>query len=132
MNQGKLDQLVKQEIARLNTDTLRINELKWMGMGKFHSDDYYIYFCGQESSRRNGEALISHVQLFVTSWTATCQSSLSITNSRSLLKLMSIKSVMPSNHPLLCRPLLQNAFLGFQQGLCPCPQAAHCPKPSSW
>ena len=49
---------------------------------------------------------LSHVQLFVTSWTAACQASLSITNSWSLLKLMSIETVMPSNHPILCRPLL--------------------------
>ena len=50
--------------------------------------------------------LLSHVRLFVTIWTAACQASLSITNSRSLLKLMSIESVMPSNHLILCRPLL--------------------------
>ena len=50
--------------------------------------------------------LLSHVQLFVTPWTAACQASLSITNSQSLLKLMSMESVMPSNHLILCRPLL--------------------------
>ena len=50
--------------------------------------------------------LLSHVQLFATPWTAVCQASLSITNSRSLLKLMSIPSVMPSNHLILCHPLL--------------------------
>ena len=50
--------------------------------------------------------LLSHVQLFVTPWTAACQASLSITNSWSLLKLMSIESVMPSNHLIFCRPLL--------------------------
>ena len=50
--------------------------------------------------------LLSRVQLFATSWTAACQASLSITNPQSLLKLMSIKSVMPSNHLILCRPLL--------------------------
>ena len=49
---------------------------------------------------------LSHVQLLVTPWTAACQASLSITNTRSLLKLMSIKSVMPSSHLILCRPLL--------------------------
>ena len=49
---------------------------------------------------------LSHVRLFVTPWTAACQASLSITNSRSLLKLMSIESVMPSNHLILCHPLL--------------------------
>ena len=57
MNQGKLD-VIKQEMARVNTDILGISELKWMGMGKFNSDDHYIYYCGQESLRRNGVALI--------------------------------------------------------------------------
>ena len=56
-NQGKLD-VVKQEIARVNIDILGISELKWMGMGKFNSDDHYIYYHGQESLRRNGVALI--------------------------------------------------------------------------
>ena len=56
MNQGKLE-VVKQEMARVNVDILRINELKWTGMGEFNSDDHYIY-CGQESLRRNGVAII--------------------------------------------------------------------------
>ena len=53
MNQGTLD-VIKQEMARVNTDILGISELTWMGMGKFNSDDYYIYYCGQEFFRRNG------------------------------------------------------------------------------
>ena len=57
MNQGK-SEVVKQEIERLNIDILEISELKWTGMGKFTSDDHYIYYCGQESLRRNGVALI--------------------------------------------------------------------------
>ena len=57
MNQGKLD-MVKQEMARGNIDILGISELKWTGMGEFDSGDHYIYYCGQESLRRNGEALI--------------------------------------------------------------------------
>ena len=57
MNQGKLE-VVKQEIARENIDVLGIHELKWTGMGEFNSDDHYIYYCGQESLRRNGVALI--------------------------------------------------------------------------
>ena len=57
MNQGKLE-VVKQEMARVNIDIFRISELKWMGMGKFNSDDRYIYYRGQESLRRNGVALI--------------------------------------------------------------------------
>ena len=57
MNQGKLD-MVKQEMARVNTDVLGISELKWMGLGEFNSDDHYIYYCGKESLRRNGIAII--------------------------------------------------------------------------
>ena len=57
MNQGKLE-VVKQEMARMNTDILAISELKWTGTGKFNSNDHYIYYCGQESLRRNGVALI--------------------------------------------------------------------------
>ena len=81
MNQGKLA-VVKQEMERLNFDILGISELKWTGMGEFNSDDHYIYYCGQESLRRNGVAImvnkslkciqfssvqsLSRVQLFVT------------------------------------------------------------------
>ena len=53
MNQGKLE-VVKQEMARVNVNILGISELKWTGMGEFNSDDHYIYYCGQESLRRNG------------------------------------------------------------------------------
>ena len=56
MNQGKLE-VVKQEMARVNVDILGINKLKWTGMGEFNSDDHYIYYCGQESLRRNGVAI---------------------------------------------------------------------------
>ena len=57
MNQGKL-KVVKQEMARVNINILGINELKWAGMGEFNTDDHYIYYCGQESLRRNGVAII--------------------------------------------------------------------------
>ena len=57
MNQGKLE-VVKQEMARVNTDILGISELKCTGMGDFNSDDHYIYYCGQDSLRRNGVAII--------------------------------------------------------------------------
>ena len=53
MNLGKLE-VVKQGMARVNVDILGISELKWTGMGEFNSDDHYIYYCGQESLRRNG------------------------------------------------------------------------------
>ena len=57
MNQGKLE-VVKQEMARVNIDILGTSELKWTGMGEFNSDDHYIYYCGQESLRRNGVAIM--------------------------------------------------------------------------
>jgi len=57
MNQGKLE-VVKQEVARVNIDILGISELKWTEMGEFNSDDHYIYYCGQESLRRNGVAIM--------------------------------------------------------------------------
>ena len=57
MNQGKLE-VIKQEMARVNSDILGISELKWTGMGEFNSDVHYIYYCGQESLRRKGVAII--------------------------------------------------------------------------
>ena len=57
INQGKLE-VVKQEMARVNINILGISELKWTGMGEFNSDDHCVYYCGQESLRRNGVALI--------------------------------------------------------------------------
>ena len=57
MNQGKLE-VVKQEMARVNINILGISELKWTEMGEFNPDDHYIYYCGQESLRRNGVAII--------------------------------------------------------------------------
>ena len=57
MNQGKLE-VIKQEMARVNIDILGISILKWTGMGKFNSDDHYVYYCGQESLRINVVAII--------------------------------------------------------------------------
>ena len=57
MNQGKL-KVVKQEMARVNINILEIRKLKWTGTGEFNSDDHYIYYCGQESLRRNGVAIM--------------------------------------------------------------------------
>ena len=57
MNQGKLE-VVKQEMKRVNTDILGVSELKWTRMGEFNLDDHYIYYCGQESLRRNGVAIM--------------------------------------------------------------------------
>ena len=63
MKQGKL-KVVKQEMARVNIDILGISELKWTGMAEFNSDDHYIYYCGQESLRRNGVALIVNKRIW--------------------------------------------------------------------
>ena len=57
MNQGKLE-VIKQQMARMNVNILKIVELKWTGLGEFNSDDHYIYYCGQESLRRNEAAII--------------------------------------------------------------------------
>ena len=67
MNQGKLE-VVKQEMARVNVEILGISELKWTGMGEFKSDDHYIYYCGQESLRRNGVAIIVNKSLKRITW----------------------------------------------------------------
>ena len=66
MNQGKLE--VVKQMARVNIDILGISELKWTGMGEFNSDDHYIYYCGQESLRRNGIALIVHKSPKCSTW----------------------------------------------------------------
>ena len=63
MNQGKLD-MVKQEMVRININILGISELKWTGMTDFNSDDHYIYYCGQESHRKNGVAFIINKRVF--------------------------------------------------------------------
>ena len=67
MNQGKLE-VVKQEMARVNVDILGISELKWSGMGELNSDDHYIYYCGQESLRRNGVAIIANKSPKCSTW----------------------------------------------------------------
>ena len=67
MNQGKLD-MVKQEMARVNNSILGISELKWTRMGKFTSGDHYIYYCRQESLRRNGVALIVNKSPKCSAW----------------------------------------------------------------
>ena len=67
MNEGKLE-VVKREMARVNINILGISELKWTGMGEFNSDDYCIYYCGQEFLRRNGVALIVNKSLKYSTW----------------------------------------------------------------
>ena len=67
MNQGKLE-VVKQEMTRVNIDILGISELKWTGMGEFNSDDHYIYYCRQESLRKNGVAIMVNKSLKCSTW----------------------------------------------------------------
>ena len=67
MNQGKLE-VVKQEMARMIVDILGISELKWTGMGEFNSDAHYIYYCGQESLRRNEVAIMVNKSLKYSTW----------------------------------------------------------------
>ena len=67
MNQGKLE-VVKQETARVNVDVSGITVLKWTGMGEFNSDDHYIYYCGQESLRTNGVAIIVNKSPKCSTW----------------------------------------------------------------
>ena len=67
MNQGKLE-VVKQEMARVNINILGISELKWTEMGEFNSDDHYFYYCGQESLRRNGVAIMVNKSLKCSTW----------------------------------------------------------------
>ena len=68
MNQGKLE-VVEQEMARMNIDISGISELKWTGMGEFNSDDHYTYYCGKDSLRRNGVALIVNKSPKRSTWT---------------------------------------------------------------
>ena len=67
MNQGKLE-VVKQEMARMNVNIVGISELKWTGMGEFNSDDHYIYYCGQESIRKNGSHHSQQKNLKCSTW----------------------------------------------------------------
>ena len=67
MSQGKLE-VVKQEMVRVSIDILGISKLRWTGMGKFNSDDHYIYYCGQESLRRDGVAIIVNKSPKCSTW----------------------------------------------------------------
>ena len=67
MNQGKLE-VVKLEMARVNINILGISKLKWTGKGDFNSDDHYMYYCGQESFRRNGVAIIVNRRIKCSTW----------------------------------------------------------------
>ena len=95
MNPGKLD-VTKQEMARLSINILEISDLKWTGMGEFNSDDHCIYYCGQESLRRNGVALI--VNKRVLSATLGC----SLKNDKNDLGSFPRQTIQHHNNPSLC------------------------------
>ena len=95
MNQGKLE-VVKQEMARVNIDILGISELRWTEMGEFNSDDHCIYYCGQESLRRNGVALI--VNKRVQNAVLGCN----LKNDRNNLYLFPRQTIQYHGNPSLC------------------------------
>ena len=94
----------KQRLHRLSLPSGRW--IVFINMSNFVLEFHYLIYRGMISVQFSAFQSLSHVQLFVTPWTAAHQASLSTTNCQSLLKLMSIESVMPSNHLILCRPLL--------------------------
>ena len=95
MNQGKLE-VIKQEMARVNIHILGISELKWPGMGEFNSDNYYIYYCGQESLRRNGVAII--VNKRVTNAVLGCN----LKNNRMIFCSLPRQTIEYHGNPSLC------------------------------
>ena len=94
MNQGKLE-VVKQEMARVNVDILGISELKWTGMGDFNSDDHYIYYCRQESLRRNGVAIMVNKNLKCSTWMQSQKR-------QNDLSLFPRQTIQYHNNPSLC------------------------------
>ena len=88
----------------LNTNRLQFMNIQSINQNYFNKIHFYFYF--EKVIQFSSVQSLSQVRLFETPWIAACQASLSITNSRSLLKLMSLELVMPSNYPILCRPLL--------------------------
>ena len=99
MNQGKLE-VVKQETARVNVVILGISELKWTGMGEFNSGDHYIYYCGRESFRRNGVALIvnKRVQNAVLGWSLKNDRMISVCFQGKPFNITVIQVYAPTNH----------------------------------
>ena len=95
MNKGKLE-VVKQEMTRVNIDILGISELRWTGMGEFNSDDHYIYYCGQESLRRNGIAII--VNKGVRNAVLGC----TLKNNRMISKAFPRQTIQYHNNSSLC------------------------------
>ena len=94
MDQGKLE-VVKQEMARVNIDILGISELKWTGMGDFNSDDHCIYYCRQESLRRNGVAIMVNKNLKCSTWMQSQKR-------QNDLSLFPRQTIQYHNNPSLC------------------------------
>ena len=99
MNQGKLE-VVKQDMARVNIDILGISKLKWTGMGEFTSDDHYIYYCGQESLRRNGVAIMvnKRVQNAILGWQSQKQQNDLCSSPRQPFNIMVIQVYAPTSN----------------------------------
>ena len=98
-NQGKLE-VVKQGMARVNVDILGISKLNWTGMGEFNSDDHYIYYCGQESHRRNGVAIIVNKRLknAVPGWNIKNDRMISVRFQGKAFNIMVIQAYVPASN----------------------------------
>ena len=99
MNQGKLE-VVKQEMARVNIDVLGVSELRWTGMGEFNSDDHYIYYCGQESLKRNEVAIIvnKRVRNAVLGWNLKNDRMISVHFQGKPFNIMVIQAYAPTSN----------------------------------
>ena len=108
MNQGKLE-VVKQEMARVNIDTLGNSELKWPGMGEFNSDDHYIYYCGQESLRRNGVAIMVNKTVQNAVLGCSLRNYRMISVSKANHSILQLSKSMPQ--PVMLKKLKLNGFM---------------------
>ena len=99
MNQGKLE-VVKQEMARVNIDDLGVSELRWTGMGEFNSDDHYIYYCGQESLKRNEVAIMinKRVRNAVLGWNLKNDRMISVHFQGKPFNIMVIQAYAPTSN----------------------------------
>ena len=108
MNQGKLE-VVKQEMARVDVDILRISKLKWTGMGGFNSDDHYIYYCGQESLRRNGVAIMVNKRVLNVVLGCNLKNDRMISVSKANHSISQLSKSMPQ--PVTLKKLKLNGFM---------------------
>ena len=108
MNQGKLE-VVKHEMARVNVDILGISELKWTRMGEFNSDDHYIYYCGQESLRRNGVDIMVNKRVQNAVLGCNLKNDRMISVSKANHSISQLSKSMP--HPVMLKKLKLNSFM---------------------